>query len=166
MKNKPMLSPWAFYDEDTGEYKIANGSGIVWTWPPVSGTIGLSRTGSLLVFVARGTLAHTDTSNKTLFSLPANAVILDVILHVTTLFDDTGTDVLDVGTTVGDPDEYVDALACGAVGVNRCGDNGDMPATARGSVGGSAVTVLGKYTGQNSNAAQGAATIEIIYTIA
>ncbi len=118
------------------------------------------------VFISRNTLAYTDTTNKTLFVLPANAVILDVILHVTTVFNDSGTDVIDVGTTAGDPDEYVDALDASSASVNRCGDNSDMPATARGSVGGSAVTVLGKYTGQNANADAGAATIEILWTIA
>jgi len=119
-----------------------------------------------VLFCSRNTVAYTDTTNKTLFVLPANAVIVDVICHVTTAFNDSGADSLDVGTTVADPDEYVDALDCANVGVNRCGDAADMPATARGSVGGSSVTVLGKYTGANADATAGAATVEIIWTVA
>lgn len=119
-----------------------------------------------VLFCSRNTVAYTDTTNKTLFVIPANANIVDVICHITTAFNDSGTDVLDVGTTSGDPDEYVDALNCSSAGVNRCGDAADMPATARGDVGGSSITVLGKYTGQNGDASAGAATIEIIWTVA
>lgn len=118
-----------------------------------------------VLFVSRNTVAYTDTTNKTLFVLPANAVIVDVILSVDTLFDDTGTDVLDVGTTVGDPDEYIDAQDVSSAAVVRMGASGTMP-NASGSVGGASVTVLGKYTGQNANASGGSATVTIFWTTA
>ncbi len=118
-----------------------------------------------MVFCSRNTMAYTDTTNKTLFVIPANADIIDVICHVTTAFDGSGTDRMNVGTTSGDPDEFVDSLACQTEGINRCGDASDMPHGARGDVGGGAITVLGKYVDQNSNSANGLATIEIWWTI-
>lgn len=119
-----------------------------------------------VVFVSRNTLAYTDTTNKTLCVIPANADIIDVVCRVTTLFNGSGNDNLDVGTTSGDPDEFVDNLDCSSTGVNRTGDAADMPITALGDVGGASITVLGKYTDQNADASAGAATIEIYWTIA
>lgn len=162
------ISPWAIWDKASQTYKMFDDRTAVpaWTFPSLSGTVTLETvTDKHVVFCSRDTLAHTDTSNKALFSLPANAVIVDVICHITTAFNDSGTDKLNVGITSGDPDEYVDDLDCSATGVNRCGDAADMPATGRGDVGSSSITVLGKYTGQNGDASAGAATIEILWTV-
>lgn len=117
------------------------------------------------VFAGTNSVAYTDTANKTMFVIPANADIIDWTFDVTTLFDDSTTDVVDCGTTSGDPDEYVDALDSSAAGVNRMGDNADMPDAGRGDVGASDITVLCKYTGGTGDASAGAATLIIEYIV-
>lgn len=52
-----------------------------------------------VVKVLRATLAYTDTAAKTLFVLPANCYILDWVVNVTTLFNSSGTDLVDIGIT-------------------------------------------------------------------
>lgn len=161
------ISPWALWDKVSQTYKIFDTNTPAWTFPSLSGTVTLETvTDKHVTFVSRDTMDYNDTSNKTLFTLPANAVIVDVICHVTVLFNGSGNDNLNIGTTTGDPDEFVDNLDCSSAGVNRCGDNADMPVAARGTVGASAITVLGKYVDQNSNASAGTVTIEILWTIA
>jgi hypothetical protein len=160
------IGPMAFYDERDGTYKIADGGPVAWTLPSESGEVGISRLHRLLVFVAKNTIAYTNTANKTLFTLPANAVILDVLVHVTTAFNSSGTDVIGVGTTVGAPNEHVNAQDVSAVGIFRAGASAAMPHTALGSVGAAAITVLGKFTQSIADAATGEAVVEIIFALA
>jgi len=47
---------------------------------------------------------------KTLFSLPAGSGVLATIVKERVAFAGTSTLVIDVGTTSGDPDEFIDAL--------------------------------------------------------
>lgn len=123
-----------------------------------------SATNAHTVFCSRNTLAYTDTSNKTMFVIPANAVIIDWWLDITTLFNGTTPQIV-VGTTSADPDEYVDDIAAGTAGMNRCGDASDMPDSGRGSVGTSAITVLGKFKVAGGTPSQGAATFEMLWTL-
>lgn len=128
-----------------------------------------SATNAGAVFAGYNTVAYTDTSNKTMFVIPANANLVDVTFVATTAFDDSTTDVVDCGTTSGDPDEFVDNLDVSSVSVNRMGDAADMPnagtGEAPGDVGGSNITVLCKYTGGTADATAGAATLIIEYII-
>lgn len=117
-----------------------------------------------IVYCSRNTLIHTDTSNKTLFVLPANAYIVDIIVDITTTFNGT-TPRLDVGHTGTPPDDYVDDMDVSAAGLNRCGDSGDMPDAARGLIGGSIVTVLGIFSITGGSPTQGAATIEVYWIL-
>jgi len=121
-------------------------------------------TASAVVFCLQNTVAYTDTTNKTLGVIPANAKIVDVWVNVTTAFDDTGTDLLNVGSTSGDPDEWVDAASVAATGLVRAGSGATYPVDAF-TIGASNVTVYGKYVGQNSNAAAGAANVCILYIL-
>ena len=52
---------------------------------------------------------YTDIVEKALFLLPHGAVVLDVQVDVTTAFNDSGTDLLEVGV-VGDPDAILNDL--------------------------------------------------------
>ncbi len=117
-----------------------------------------------MVFAAYNTLAYTNTTNKTMFVIPANADIVDIMFVVSTAFDDTGTDVVACGTTGDDPDEYVDDLDVSSAGLSRMGDLAGM-VIANGDVGSSDITVLCKYTGQNGDSSAGAANLTILYRI-
>lgn len=44
-----------------------------------------------------GTVAYTDTAAKVLMTLPAGAIITDVMVNVVTAFNSSGTDLLDLG---------------------------------------------------------------------
>lgn len=129
-----------------------------------------SATNEGVVFTLYNTVAYTDTSNKTMGVVPANANVIDAQLVVTTAFNSSGTDALDCGTTSGDPDEYVDNLDASAAGMNRAGDAADMPiAPGAGEiptdVGGSDITVLCKFTQSVADATAGAATFVLHYII-
>lgn len=118
------------------------------------------------VFAALNTVAFGDTANKTMFVIPANADIVDVIFNVTTLFNSSGTDVVACGTTTGDPDEYVDDLDVETAGMNRMGDAADMALTdAPGDVGASDITVLCKFTQSVADANAGSAQLIITFRI-
>ncbi|MBM4467440.1 MAG: hypothetical protein FJ014_18105 [Chloroflexi bacterium] len=138
------------------------------TLPNNSGTVVIAPTAATnygAVFAAVNTVAYTDTSNKTMFVIPANADIVDIMLVVTTAFNDTGTDLLNCGYTAGSPNEYIANGVVSAVGVQRMGADATMPYAKVGDVGSSNVTVLCKYTGQNGNSSAGAATVQILYRI-
>jgi len=64
------------------------------------------------------------TENKTGWSLPATAIVLDVFLNVTTKEDTGGTKTIDIGTDgsgSNDPDGFADALSVAATGLKRAG---------------------------------------------
>ncbi|MDX1746608.1 MAG: hypothetical protein R3324_11775 [Halobacteriales archaeon] len=108
------------------------------------------------VFASTATVAYTDTTAKDLFDLPANAVIVGILVDVTTAFDDTGTDLLDIGKT-GTADHFKDDLDVSSAGqtVNGWSNLGD--------VGTSPVTVTATFTGSNADAAAGAATVTFLW---
>lgn len=106
------------------------------------------------------TIAYTNTTAKDLVTLPANAVIDDILVNVTTAFNDSGTDLLDIGLKGGAGDYYAaDVDVSSAVLVRPSG------ITHAGSVGATAVTITGTYAGQNTNATAGAATVTVIYHV-
>lgn len=164
MATKGWISPYAFQDNALSADALGRAAmqdGFLTNEKHNKG----NATNSYTLFVSRNTIAYTNTTNKTLFVLPADAIIIDVILHVTTAFNSSGTDAVDVGYTAGDPDEYVDALDCSSAGINRCGDAADMPVAARGDIGSSDVTVLGKFTQSVADATAGEAVVEIIWAL-
>jgi len=122
-------------------------------------------TNSGAVFVSKNTLAYTDTTAKDLFVLPAHADVIDVVIVVTTAFDDSGTDLIVVGTA-SDDDKYIDDYDASSAGIARAGSGATMPYGCLGDVGASALTIKGKYTGQNGDASAGAATVYMYWTMA
>lgn len=109
------------------------------------------------VHFSRGFVLHTDTAAKSLFTLPANAFLLDLVVFVETAFNDSGTDLLDIGK-LGTGNHYVNDLSVVAAG------KGAPTITNLGDVGANGVTVVGTYIGQNSNASAGKAWVTALWT--
>lgn len=106
------------------------------------------------VFALTNTVAYTDTTAKDLFVLPADSVILGVFVDVTTAFNDSTTDVLDLGHTTGS--EYKNDLDVSSAGQTVTGWS------ALGDVGTSSVTVTGTYTGGTGDPTAGEATVTFL----
>lgn len=110
-----------------------------------------------VLYAQRATLAYTDTTAKELFTLPAGAIIVNFFVNVTAAFDDTGTNVIDLGDGdtadrfVADHDVSSLSFAWAA--------SADEDALAEATV------VEGVFTGQNGNAQDGAATIVCQYIV-
>ena len=100
--------------------------------------------------------AHEGVSQN-LFTLPKNARVLFFLIDVDTAFDDTGTDLLDLGKA-GLAEFWaadVDLSSAGQVMVQQ---------SNLGDVGSNPVVVTGLYTGQNNNATAGIAKITCVYS--
>jgi hypothetical protein len=105
----------------------------------------------------RATLAHTDTTAKDLFTLPAGAILVGFVVNVTTAFDDSGgSDLLDLGdgTTA---DRFVADQDVGSTGLS-------LLASADESALSAATVVKGLYT-PGTGATAGAATITALYLV-
>ena len=89
--------------------------------------------------------------------IPANSQIVDVILNVTTVSNDSGTATVKIGHT-GDDDEYLAATNAKAVATTRgtIGTDGT-------DIGTSDQTVNAVFTGQNGDGTTGAATVTVLY---
>lgn len=64
--------------------------------------------------VKYASVTFTDTTAKSLFTLPKGAVITGWTVNVTTAFNGSGTDLLDIGTT--DADAFANDLDLSATG--------------------------------------------------
>lgn len=98
---------------------------------------------------------YTDTAAKELFALPAGAIPLFANVQVEVAFNDTGTDVLDIGIP-GTADYFVADQAVSAPG-------GAHVALAQCPLLTAPATVTATYTGQNSNASAGRALVVMAY---
>ena len=89
--------------------------------------------------------------------IPANSQIVDVILNVTTVANDSGTATVQVGYS-GDTDEYLPATNVKALGTTRgtIGTDGT-------DIGTSDQTVNAIYTAANADGTTGAATVTVLY---
>lgn len=72
------------------------------------------------IAVKAGSFDYTDTSAKTLFTLPAGAVPLDWWFDITTDFNAGTNNDLDIGAGA-DGDYFADAIAIGTQGLFRAG---------------------------------------------
>lgn len=113
--------------------------------------------GDPVAFCQRATLAYTDTTAKDLFTLPAGAIIIGITVNVTTAFDDSGTDLIDIGNA-DTADAYVADFDASSQGMTLSPSADESALSA-------ATVVKGVYTGQNSDAAAGAATIACLYVV-
>lgn len=111
--------------------------------------------GSLAVMT--GTVDFEDTTAIELFTLPAGAVMVDFYVNVTTNFDDTGTDTIDVGTSATG-DAIIDGLDVSSAGLTRFGTAGTLLSALT-----EATVITAVYAGQNGNASQGSADFVAFY---
>jgi hypothetical protein len=84
--------------------------------PEIGGDVG----------VRHGTFDYTDTTAKTLFTLPAGATPIDWLIDVTTDFDAGTNNNLDLGIDTDD-DYFAADMAIGTQGVFRNGDTNYVP---------------------------------------
>jgi hypothetical protein len=118
----------------------------------IKGTVSPGEQYSYGVNVSRNTFAYTDTTDKTLFVIPANANICGITLNVQTAFDDSGTNVVDIGKS-GTTNHFVNDLSVTAAGQTVTGWSN------LGDVGTSDITVVAKYVGQTADATNGQAEL-------
>ena len=94
-------------------------------------------------------------------TLPADSFVLDVIIQVTTLFNDTGTDLISVGW-----DADVDAL-CVAKDVSATGifsrERGTLTAGANDGYNATSRSIEAYYNGANSDMTTGKALVIVIF---
>lgn len=96
----------------------------------------------------------------TIGTLPAGAIVVGGGVQLVTTFNDSGTDLLDIGTTA-DADEFATALVISAtapvwIAADELATNNSYSDTAE-------ITVTATYTGENANASAGVADIVIYY---
>jgi len=108
----------------------------------------------------RNTLAHTDTTAKALFTIPAGAYVTQWVLNVTTLFNSDGTDQVDIGVT-GTAEKFAANVDVSTAGLKTTG----VVAAEIGAVQSVAAPVLGIYAEGGSAASAGAMTIMVQFYI-
>ncbi len=113
-----------------------------------------------VVNVKFGTLTFANTTAKALFTLPKSAEIVGWIVNVTTVFNSSGTDLLDIGdgTTA---DRFANDLVVSAAAQLVTGFDPDelfTPLTVD-------TTVYGKYIQSVADATTGVCSIACLYII-
>jgi hypothetical protein len=116
------------------------------------------------VAALRASFTFEATDNTALFEVPAGAVLIDYYVQVTTLFNDSGTDLLEIGFA-DNIDGLVDDLVVSSAGLTRAGAGATTPTALLNSTPLTEPAILyAKYTGSNADADAGAATIVLLYT--
>lgn len=116
-------------------------------------------TNAQMVFCVRGDVAFGDDGSAvTLGIIPAGAEVVGITVDVTTAFDDTGTDLLDVGTSSTGTHFRAD-LDVSATGQTLTGWSN------LGGVGTSPITATAQYDGANGDSTAGACTVAIFYVM-
>lgn len=98
------------------------------------------------------TVAFTDTAAKNLFVLPSRSKVIRIDVDVTTAFNSSGTDLLDIGKT-GTLNHFKDDLVVSATGQTVTGWSN------LGDIGASDVQVTGLYAQSVADSNAGAARI-------
>ena len=97
------------------------------------------------------------SNDQVVATIPANSQIVDVILNVTAVNNDSGTATVSVGTST-DADAFLATVNVKALGTTR----GTLDTEAT-DVGATDIQVLADFTPQNGNGTTGAATITVLY---
>ena len=95
--------------------------------------------------------------NQVCAVIPANSQIVDVILNVTTVNNDTGAATVSVGT-VADGDAFIATASVKALATTH----GTLDTEAT-DVGTTDIQVLADFTGANGDGTTGAATVTVLY---
>lgn len=97
-------------------------------------------------------------ANQVVATLPAGSQIVDVILNVTAVNNDTGTATVSVGTAAAGT-AFLPATNVKATGTTR----GTLTNAAATDVGTNDLQVVANFTAQNGNGSTGAATVTVLY---
>lgn len=116
-----------------------------------------------IMHVVKAEVLYSNVTQTTIIALPANAVIWGIAVNVVTLFNDTGTDLLDIGIT-GTGNKYIDNLDVSSTFFESTSDNG-ATLTANNIPDSPEANIIFTYTGGNSDASAGLAYIFIHYTL-
>ena len=100
------------------------------------------------------------TATDTSVVIPANSQIVRIDVNVETAFNDSGTDILEIGSSA-DTDLYVNDVAISAVGKIALG-TAALCANWK-DIGTSDIRIGYIYNGANNDASAGAATVTISY---
>ena len=95
--------------------------------------------------------------NQVCAVVPANSQIVDVILNVTTVNNDTGAATVSVGT-IADADAFITTVNAKALATTH----GTLD-TESTNVGTTDLQILADFTGANGNGTTGAATVTVLY---
>ena len=95
--------------------------------------------------------------NQVCAVIPANSQIVDVILNVTTVNNDTGAATVSVGT-IADADAFIATASVKALATTH----GTLDTEAT-NVGTTDIQVLADFTGASGDATTGAATVTVMY---
>ena len=106
------------------------------------------------------TFATEGTATDTNVVIPANSQIVSVDVNVETAFNDTGADILEVGSSA-DTDLYVNDVSIAAAGKIALG-TAALCANWK-DIGTSDIRIGFIYNGANDDASAGAATVTISY---
>jgi len=96
-------------------------------------------------------------ANQVVATIPANSQIVDVILNVTVVNNDTGTATVVVGTSA-DADAFIPSTSVKALATTR--GTLDTEATDVGAID---LQVLADFTAANGDGTTGAATVTVLY---
>jgi hypothetical protein len=91
-------------------------------------------------------------------TIPAGSQIVDVILNVTTVNNDTGTATVAVGTSAS-ATAFLPATTVKTAATTR----GTLSTSVATDVGTTDIQVLADFTAQNGNGSTGAATVTVLY---
>ena len=97
------------------------------------------------------------SNNQVVATIPANSQIVDVILNVTTVSNDTGTATVDVGTSA-DANAFLSAVDVKTLATTH----GTLDTEAT-NVGTTDIQVLADFTAANEDGTTGAATVTVLY---
>lgn len=97
-------------------------------------------------------------ADQVVATIPAGSQIVDVILNVTTVNNDTGTATVAVGTS-GTATAFLPATSVKTAATTR----GTLTNSAATDVGTTDIQVLADFTAQNGNGTTGAATVTVLY---
>lgn len=120
-----------------------------------------------MVLRQRGSIVFSVATAQTICTVPANSQIIEIYVDVTTAFNDSGTDLLDIGdgTTA---DKYFSAVSIAStgriIGSSDAGGSGGLSGWQTTSTTAD-ITIKATYTGQNADASTGAATITVLYAV-
>lgn len=130
-----------------------------------AGNVGRDYHKQLVHYLRKGITYATENTEIVVGYLPANAIVIGGGVMVTTGFNDSGTDTLDVGfkdgSSTDDPNGYATLLDLSAVGFIAL----DELAATTNIMQTSACTVTCIYNGQNNNASAGAGEVVITYVL-